>query len=193
MPRPSRWDDVVAAAARVFSEKGFGGASLEDVANEVGMLKGSLYNYIKSKEDLLFAVVRPDAEELLSHARLLNGKDLPASEKLRQIALVHVEIIDRHLPYVSVYVQEIAGRGISKEWTDMDREYMLLVEQVFVEGVESGAFDNTLDTKMAARSLIGALNWMTRWYEPGNPVQARAMAAQLSDVFLSGALARHKG
>ncbi|HEY9563993.1 MAG TPA: helix-turn-helix domain-containing protein, partial [Nocardioides sp.] len=60
MPRPSRWDDVVSAAARVFSEKGFGGASLEDVANEVGMLKGSLYNYIKSKEDLLFAIVRPN-------------------------------------------------------------------------------------------------------------------------------------
>jgi AcrR family transcriptional regulator len=192
MPRPSRWDDVVAAAARVFSEKGFGGASLEDVANEVGMLKGSLYNYIKSKEDLLFAVVRPDAEELLTHARELHGKDLPASEKLRQIALVHVEIIDRHLEYVSVYVQEIAGKGISKEWTDMDREYMSLVEQVFVEGVESGDFDSALDTRVAARSLIGALNWMTRWYEPGDPAQARAIAMQLASVFLSGALTRRR-
>ncbi|MCD9198939.1 hypothetical protein LT946_11735 [Aeromicrobium sp. zg-Y1379] len=154
------------------------------------MLKGSLYNYIKSKEDLLFAVVRPDAEELLTNARQLKVKDLPASEKLRQIVLVHVEIIDRHLPYVSVYVQEIAGRGISKEWADMDREYMHLVEQVFVEGAESGAFDRGLDAKMAARSLIGAMNWMTRWYEPGDPAQARAVAAQLSDVFLSGVLAR---
>ena len=194
MPRPSRWDDVVAAAARVFSEKGFGGASLEDVANEVGMLKGSLYNYIKSKEDLLFAVVRPDAEELLDHARELHDKDLPASEKLRQIALVHVEIIDRHLPYVSVYVQEIAGKGVSKEWTDMDREYMALVEQLFVEGVRDRRVrPRTLDTRVAARSLIGALNWMTRWYEPGDPAQARAIAAQISDVFLSGALARRKG
>lgn len=156
------------------------------------MLKGSLYNYITSKEDLLFAVVRPDAEELLSHARQLHAKDLPASEKLRQIALVHIEIIDRHLPYVSVYVQEIAGRGISQEWTEMDREYMSLVEQVFVEGVGAGDFDSALDTKMAARSLIGALNWMTRWYEPGDPAQARAKAAQLSDIFLSGALARRK-
>jgi AcrR family transcriptional regulator len=192
VPRPSRWNDVVAAAARVFSEKGFGGSSLEDVAAEVGMLKGSLYNYIETKEDLLFAVVRPDAEELLTHARELNRKDLPASEKLRQIALEHVMIIDRHLPYVSVYVQEIAGRGISKEWADMDREYMHLVEQVFVEGIDSGTFEASLDAKVAARSLIGALNWMTRWYEPGDPAQARAIAAQLSDVFLSGALARHK-
>ncbi|MDP9821910.1 TetR/AcrR family transcriptional regulator [Nocardioides massiliensis] len=182
----------MAAAARVFSEKGFGGASLEDVANEVGMLKGSLYNYIKSKEDLLFAVVRPDADELLMKARRLSGTDLPASEKLRQIARVHVEIIDRKLPYVSVYVQEIAGRGISQEWTDMDREYMSLIEKAFMEGVEAGIFADDLDVRVATRCFIGSLNWMTRWYEPGDPVRARAVADQLADVFLAGALARSR-
>jgi AcrR family transcriptional regulator len=56
MPRPSRWNDVVDAAAKVFQEKGFAAASLEDIAVEVGMRKGSLYHYINSKEDLLFAV-----------------------------------------------------------------------------------------------------------------------------------------
>ncbi len=190
MPRPSRWDDVIEAAARVFSEKGFGGASLEDVANEVGMLKGSLYNYIKSKEDLLFAVVRPDAEALLARARELTQMDLPASEKLRQIAIIHVDIIDRRLPYVSVYVQEIAGRNVSREWTEMDREYIHLVEQIFAEGIKSRVFDQTLDPRIAARSLIGAFNWMTRWYQPGEPAQVRAVAGQIADVFLSGALYR---
>ncbi len=193
MPRPSRWDDVVEAAARVFSDKGFGGASLEDVANEVGMLKGSLYNYIKSKEDLLFAVVRPDAEELLSRARELTRVDLPASEKLRQIAIIHVDIINRHLPYVSVYVQEIAGKNVSAEWTAMDREYIGLVEQIFADGIAAGAFDGSLDPRIAARSLIGAFNWMTRWYEPGEPAQARAVASQVADVFLSGVLVRRQG
>src|SRR3546814_18828239 len=90
------------------------------------MLKGSLYNYIKSKEDLLFAIVRPNAEELLDRTRKLKEADLPASEKLRQIAEIHFEIIDRQLPYVTVYVQEIAGKGISPEWTAMDREYLTL-------------------------------------------------------------------
>jgi AcrR family transcriptional regulator len=193
VPRPSRWDDVVEAAARVFSEKGFGGASLEDVANEVGMLKGSLYNYIDSKEDLLFAVVRPDAEELLASARELTQVDLPASEKLRQIAGIHVGIINRHLPYVSVYVQEIAGKNVSQEWSEMDREYIGFVERIFAEGVMTGSFDAALDPRIAARSLIGALNWMTRWYQPGEPAQARAVAGQIADVFLSGVLVRRQG
>ncbi|MBC9734306.1 TetR/AcrR family transcriptional regulator [Nocardioides marmotae] len=192
MPRPSRWDDVVAAAARVFSEKGFGGASLEDVATEVGMLKGSLYNYIRSKEDLLFAVVRPDAEELLGRARELAGADLPASEKLRQITAVHVGIIDRHLPYVSVYVQEIAGKGISPEWAEMDREYISLVEQIIRDGVAEGVFDGRVEPRIAARAMIGSLNWLTRWYEPGGPARASEVAGQLSDFFLPGLLARRR-
>lgn len=192
MPRPSRWDDVVAAAARVFSDKGFGGSSLEDVAAEVGMLKGSLYNYIRSKEDLLFAVVRPDAEQLLASARDLVPQDLPASEKLRMVATVHVEIIDRHLPYVHVYVQEVAGKGISAEWAQMDREYMSLVERLFEEGKEAGDFDDKVDVRVAARSFVGALNWMTRWYEPGGPEHARAMATQVADLFLGGLLRRRQ-
>lgn len=192
MPRPSRWDDVVEAAARVFSEKGFSGASLEDVASEVGMLKGSLYNYIDSKEDLLFAVVRPDAEELLSRARELTRLDLPASEKLRQVATIHVDIINRHLPYVSVYIQEIAGKSVSPEWTEMDRAYIGCVEQIFSEGVAASAFDAALDPHVAARALIGAFNWMTRWYQPGESAQARAVASQIADVFLSGVLVRRQ-
>lgn len=190
MPRPSRWEDVVEAAARVFSRKGFGGSSLEDVATEVGMLKGSLYNYITSKEDLLFAVVRPDAELLLETARSLAGKDMPASEKLRRITIAHVEVIERRLPYVSVYVQEIAGKGVSAEWTAMDHEYMGLVESIFVEGVAAGTFDAGMDPRLSARALIGSLNWMTRWYQPDGPQAARAVAGQLADVFLMGALSR---
>ena len=60
--RPSRWNEIVDAAATLFREKGFVATSLEDIAREVGMYKGSLYHYIKSKEDLLFAVVREPAE-----------------------------------------------------------------------------------------------------------------------------------
>ena len=58
MPRPSRWPDIVEAAAHAFRERGFAATSLEDIATEVGIWKGSLYHYIDSKEDLLFAVVR---------------------------------------------------------------------------------------------------------------------------------------
>ena len=71
MARPSRWNEIVDAAATLFREKGFVATSLEDIAREVGMYKGSLYHYIKSKEDLLFAVVREPAERILADVREL--------------------------------------------------------------------------------------------------------------------------
>lgn len=186
MPRPSRWDDVVDAAARIFGEKGYAGASLEDVAEEVGMLKGSLYNYISSKEELLLAVVRSPANQLLSRAEAIRTSRVPASEKFRQIAENHVRTIDSHLDYVRVYVQEFAGRHEGGEWSELDRAYIKHIEAIILEGIEQGAFEPATDPRTAALALTGALNWMTRWYHPGSMVQAKAIANQMSDVFLAG-------
>ena len=84
MPRPSRWPDIVEAAAHAFRERGFAATSLEDIATEVGIWKGSLYHYIDSKEDLLFAVVRGPADRILDDLRLLANLDLPPAEKIRR-------------------------------------------------------------------------------------------------------------
>src|SRR5690348_10020612 len=54
----SRWDEVLSVAAEVFGEKGYRAATLRDIASRLGMLKGSLYYYIDSKEDLLFEILR---------------------------------------------------------------------------------------------------------------------------------------
>jgi AcrR family transcriptional regulator len=78
--RPSRWTQIVDVAAELFREKGFVATSLEDIAREVGMYKGSLYHYIDSKEDLLFAVVREPAQQILDELRELAELDLPPAE-----------------------------------------------------------------------------------------------------------------
>ena len=72
MPRPSRWNEIVEAAAEAFRTNGFAATSLEDIASAVGIWKGSLYHYINSKEDLLFAVVRGPAEEILKQIQELH-------------------------------------------------------------------------------------------------------------------------
>ena len=192
MPRPSRWNDVVETAARLFSQKGFSATSLEDVAAEVGLLKGSLYNYIDSKEDLLFAVVRPPAEQLLQTTRELRDLDLPPAEKIRRATRSHAATIETYFPYVAVYVQEIVGRYDSEEWAAMDREYLDNLEAIIAEGIADEAFSSSLDPHIGAVTLVGALNWMTRWYRPGGSQNAQAIADQIADLFLAGALRRHQ-
>lgn len=187
MPRPSRWTDVVAAAAVVFRDKGYAAATLEDVANEVGMLKGSLYNYISSKEELLFAVVRPPAERLLHEARLLAKDPGPAPHRVRRLAALHVQVLQDHFAYASVYVHDIAGLGRFPEWAAMDHEYVEITRSILVDGVREGTLRAGLDVVTAPHILIGSLNWMTRWWDPAGPVPAEEMAHRISSVFLDGA------
>ncbi|HMJ76862.1 MAG TPA: TetR/AcrR family transcriptional regulator [Iamia sp.] len=186
MPRPSRWDDVVAAAAKVFRERGYDGASVEDVADEVGMLKGSIYNYISTKEDLLLAVVRPPAERLLREMRDLEAADGPAGDKIRLMARSHARVIEDFLPYVAVYVQELAGRQTSDEWMAMDREYVTLAERIVEAGMEADEFRSDVRPRIVALSLIGSLNWLTRWYQPDGPESALEVADQIADLCLRG-------
>lgn len=190
MPRPSRWPDVVDAAARVFQQRGYHATRLEDIADELGMHKGSLYNYITTKEDLLLAVVGPPAERLLATLDELDRSDLPASEKVRAVARSHARVVEEFFPYVAVYVNEIAGQRHSEEWNEKDRRYVRFLVAVIEDGCRDGSFAASVHSGIAASSLIGSLNWMTRWYQQGGALTAEEIGDRIADAFLAGALTR---
>lgn len=190
MPRPSRFDEIVAVSGRVFKEKGFDGARLEDIAQEVGIWKGSLYHYIDSKEDLLFAVVREPAERILEETRALVGRELEPEEKLRQLARLHVSVLASAQPFAAVYIEEIAGKHRFKEWETKDREYALMVEEIVGDVI--GKSRDGVSTRVAARAFIGSLNWMTRWYRFDGSLDTETVADEIAEVFLRG-LAAAKG
>ncbi len=190
MPRPSRWNEIIEAAAVAFRTNGFAATSLEDIASAVGMWKGSLYHYIDSKEDLLCAVVRGPAEEILKQVRELSETDLPPTEKIRRATRSHVQILNSNFVYASVYLQEIAGRRKLPEWSAMDREYLDLLESIVREGVDSGEFFAVTNPRVTTLALIGSLNWLTHWYRPGGSLHADEIADQFCDLFLGGLISR---
>jgi AcrR family transcriptional regulator len=190
MPRPSRWNEIVEAAAELFMEQGFAATSLEDIATKVGIWKGSLYHYINSKEDLLFAVVQEPAEQILAAIEQVAVLDLPAAEKLRQAVVTHAEILDTTFVYASVYLQEIAGRQQHEDWVRRDRLYLRHLMSIIQEGIDQGDFPPGTDVRATTLALIGALNWMTHWYRPDGPMSASAIAEQMCSLFLRGLLVR---
>jgi TetR/AcrR family transcriptional regulator, cholesterol catabolism regulator len=190
MPRPSRWTDIVEAAAKLFQEKGFAATSLEDIATEVDMWKGSLYHYIDSKEELLLAVVREPAEHILNDLRLVSTLDLPAAEKLRMVAKAHGHVLETTFVYASVYLQEVAGRRRSSEWAAADREYVMLITKIIEDGVARGDFTPQVDARTSTYALVGALNWITRWYRPGGALTAGQISDEICTIFLTGLISR---
>jgi AcrR family transcriptional regulator len=180
----------VDAAAMLFREKGFVATSLEDIAREVGMYKGSLYHDIKSKEDLLFAVVREPAERILNDLRELRQLDLPPAEKIRRITRSHVRALEENFTYCSVYLEEVAGRHRSAEWSAMDREYIHAIMDVIEEGQVRGEFGKSVDPRTTTLALIGSLNWLTHWYSPDGELKGAEIAERYCDIFLTGLLSR---
>lgn len=180
------------AAATVFESKGYAGASLDDIAKEVGLTKASLYNYIESKEDLLWAVISPPAERLLEEVRQLAAEDLPVSERIRRITHTHAGIVRDFGTYVAVYLNEVAGKGVHEEWARKDREYVRTIQRIIEEGIEAGDLDRSVDPQVATMSLIGALNWLTRWYDPAGPRSVHQLADEIANIHLGGLLTRRR-
>src|SRR3954463_4495580 len=108
-----REQEVLDAAARVFHERGYTDATVQHVADELGILKGSLYYYIETKEDLLFRLleqVHDEVDELLAHVAA-ESEGQPPLARLEQYVRVQVQHSVRHLARLSVYYHDVDQLG----------------------------------------------------------------------------------
>src|SRR5690242_8100937 len=104
MPRPSRWPDIVRAAGEEFRERGYDNATLEGIGARVGILKGSIYNYVASKEELLLAVIEQPARALLAELdRLREDSTSSVAVRLRELIRTQVRIFADYHPAAFVY------------------------------------------------------------------------------------------
>lgn len=187
MPRPSRWGEIVQAAAEEFRTQGFDAAKIEDIAGRVGMLKGSLYNYIENKDDLLFAVIEEPAKQLLEDlSRLRAAVDEPATARLHRLIRAQVRVFVDHYPAAFVYLQQIGRPSHRADFREMDAQYMQAIEQMIDDGIASGEFSPSMDTRVAARAIVGMLDWMSTWFVPRADDENQEVADQLFAMAIGG-------
>ena len=106
-PREERWAQLLEVATQVFYEKGYDGASLQDIADRLGMLKGSLYYYIQSKEDLLFEVISEVHREGYAVVRAAAASEGDPLDRLERTIRAHVEHACRNLVPTAVFLHEL--------------------------------------------------------------------------------------
>src|SRR5260370_37926678 len=97
-------DDIASAAAKVFRTKGYHAATVRDIADEVGILKGSLYHHFDSKEELLYLVVKEPIAQMFRTIAEIAAAEGGAAEKLTRAISAHLEAFDRHYPHLFVYL-----------------------------------------------------------------------------------------
>lgn len=179
--------DLIAAAAKVFRQKGYAKATLNDVAKEFGTDRASLYYYVSSKEELLQACVKGLTAENLRRAEAIVASNSSPRECLKALIVMNIESQVEHYPYMYVYVQEIMGHvtSLDEPWA---RDMVAItrgIEQCFIRtieaGKEAGEFKAELSTTLIANAVFGMTQWTHRWWAPP---QSRYTATDVSDAFI---------
>jgi AcrR family transcriptional regulator len=181
----ARRTELTRAAARLFAEKGYHGTSVGDLAEALGVQKGSLYAHIASKADLLWEVAREGAAAF--HAALDGVSDEgPAIERIRAALRAHLRVVAEQLDVATVFVREwryLEGER-RDEFVSERRRYEERVRALFREGRELGELRTDLDDGTAALLALSAANWAYTWLCPGSGTDA--LADRFTTLLLDG-------
>jgi|SRR5437588_2752553 len=163
----TRKSELTRQAARLFAEKGYHGTSIGDLAEAMGVQKGSLYAHIESKADLLWEVARDGAAAF--HAALdAVPDDVRATEKIRVALRAHLRVVAEQLDVATVFIREwryLEG-GRRDEFVAERRRYEERFRAFFREGRELGELRTDLDDSTATLLALSAANWAYTWITP---------------------------
>jgi len=178
---------ILEAAARVFRQKGYDRATLRDIAKEAGLLPGSLYYHIRSKEDLLRQVVEQPIRELYGQLEDLVVAEAPAADKLARALAMHLRAFDTHYPSLFVYLQNLLQvDAMRRPLHKQAKRYEECWQQLLVQGIQRGEFPPDLDVKVAVFAILGMCNWMHRWYRQDGRLSIEEIIQQYTRLVLDG-------
>lgn len=193
--RPQRRFDrtelIIDAAAEIFRRKGYDATSLQEIADEVGILKGSMYHYIETKEDLLFAIIQRNHERIITENQAWREVENDPVGAIRAFIVGHMRNSLEHRTDSVVFVRDF--RALSEERAaeivhtqhDYDQDFRRLVQ----EAVDAGALREGVTPTFAARSVFGMANWIHYWYDPDGSMPAEEIVRELSGYALASLLA----
>jgi AcrR family transcriptional regulator len=181
----TRRDDLTRAAARLFAERGFHGTSMGDLAEALGVQKGSLYSLTTSKQQLLFETMREGARSF--HAALDTvPEDAPAAERIRLALRGHLRVVAEQLDVATVFTRE--WRYLEDAYRDEivaeRRRYEERFRALFREGAETGELRPDLDIGTTALLVLSAANWAYTWLTPG--FDTDALADRFTAILVDG-------
>lgn len=187
--RVSRKEQILGSAAKIFFSKGYHASTIEDVARDVGMLKGSLYYYIDSKEDLLYELLLGVIEKGDAYIRTqLAGIDDPV-EALRVALRGHIEYIIENQIRVGLFLHEfdtLPGRRQKRI-----REAMQRYQEMFIEIVRRGQALGkfiTDDAWLLVNGMLGMGNWIYRWYRGDRLPERDTVQSTFVSLLMNGIL-----
>jgi AcrR family transcriptional regulator len=173
-------------ATRLFRERGFHATSMQDLAEALGMNRGSLYHYIESKDDLLWTIVSGALENLSAIVQPILEDDAPGGDRLRRAIAAHLAFAAEQRDELSLIQIELRSLAPEQRAAIIERRdaYERLWRGAIEAAIDEGALRPT-DVRLAGIAILSACNWFTQWYRPAGSMSVDQIAAAFADLFLA--------
>lgn len=188
-PSDQRRHEIVQRAAELFDDVGYNSASMEQLAEAVGLAKPTLYHYFRGKEEILYKIHQEFIGLLISRQEArnsLNGASMPTDQLLAVMADI-LELMKTHRGHVRVFFEH--HREIPGKWHEdisVERErYRTMVERIIHAGVEAGEF-RSVDIRLTTLAIFGMCNWAYQWYQPNGSLEPSEIAELFHSLLCRG-------
>lgn len=185
----NKYEEIAQAAIKLFEQKGYHATSVQDIADEVGLQKGSLYHYISSKEELLLKIAQQSIGNFNRRLEKIIDTTSSSKERLKAAIQHHITYVAGNMEMTTVLLREAFSlepehHKFIKQETD---RYLDLWTKIFDQGVESGEFKPG-NNRLTALAILGSCNWLHRWYKSGGKLSPEEIGDYFSHIFLDGIL-----
>ena len=177
---------ILKSAAVAFRRLGYHGATVEQIAAALHMKKGNLYYYFRNKEAILFACHQYSLDRLIETLEEIDRSNEPPNEKLRRLihAFVHTILDELHGTALGLNLEALSPAHLKTVIARRDL-FDHGMRQIIAEGVRTGAF-GPCDPKLISFAMLGAVNWIPRWFKPDGPSSSHEIADRFADFLIGG-------
>ncbi|WP_255416079.1 TetR/AcrR family transcriptional regulator [Reichenbachiella agariperforans] len=177
-------------AARLFREKGYVATTMRDLASEVGMEAASLYNHIKSKEEILNEICFSLANTYSDKMDEVYPSDNTPIEKVKKLIALHIQINSMSSPLATVMNDEWRHltEPCKSQFLDMRKRYEYLFTEIIQQGVKRGEI-KAVDPRIALYTLLSSVRWLQHWYHANRDLDVNDIKENIMEMFLTGLVA----
>ncbi len=178
---------ILTEAAKLFKDRGYSGTSMRDLAGQVGMEAASMYNHIKSKDELLDTICFRISDTYISQLQTIEQQTIQFSEKLSSLVRLHIRLMVEDSAAVSVanhdwkYLPEPRLTEFKQARKTYEKGLAALIEA----GIAAGEF-RPVNVSVALFTVLSAVRWVELWYRPGRGLSAEELESNILTVLLGG-------
>jgi AcrR family transcriptional regulator len=178
--------EILKSAAAAFRRRGYHGASVDEIASALEMTKGNLYYYFKNKEEILFACHEYSLDKLLVLMTDVQAEESSPEAKLRRLVLAFVHLIldDLHGTALTLDPEALSAPLLKRVIAKRD-QFDHGIRDIIQKGIDQGVFKPG-DPKMIEFAMMGAVNWIAKWFDPAGPMTSDHIGDAFADYLVGG-------